>query len=383
MANYSVNVVWAVIFAVVMILSAAAIVWAWTFDRRNKYLLVMGAGGGAYAVGLWVQLAEVLPGRVPDLMLGALCMCGGTLLGIEGLVRRRGRSIGKLFAVGAITVTVVAEIWFGVVDPHVIWRVRAEDYVFAAVLTFGLVRGRMLSSGRRRDQILFVALVGVTLLCLARTWVGVSAESVRAGAQFNSDVFDFGVYVVYAILLVPIAAAIVSQEVSAVIDVFRRERDTDSLTGVLNRGGFMADAQRMIDDARLAPVTLVLCDLDHFKRVNDQFGHQAGDEVLRAFGRMLRESARNLDLVGRMGGEEFAILLGTSDCASGFEFAERVRLRLSSETFTSIPPAHRVTASFGVATANGRATLDSLTREADHRLYLAKEAGRDQSRATG
>ncbi|MBJ8348305.1 diguanylate cyclase [Antrihabitans sp. YC2-6] len=380
MAAGSSSLVWAAILAAFVILCGLATAWAWTLDRERSYLLLISAGTAVYSVGLWVQLTGVFPGILFDLFVGALSTVVAPLLAMEALVRRTiHRTLGYRFAIGAVTTVLAGVIWFGVVHPDVVWRVRVEDYVFAAVLIYGSLRARLLTSGRSGDPVLFCALVAIGLFCLGRSWFGVSADALHSGAVFGTEVFVAPVYALFTIMILPVVATIVPQEVSAVIGVLRFERDTDGLTGVLNRRGFMVEAQRMIDDESLAPVTLVLCDLDHFKRLNDQFGHQAGDEVLREFGRALRESARNLDRVGRVGGEEFAILLASSSSIRGFEFAERMRTRLSSETFTSVPPQHRVTASFGVASTGGTQTLDDLIREPDTRMYQAKAAGRDRS----
>lgn len=380
MAAGSSSLVWAAVLAAFVILCGLATAWAWTLDRERSYLLLISAGTAVYAVGLWVQLTAVFPGIVMDVFVGALCTVVAPLLAMDALVRRTSRRpLGYRFSIGAVIAVSAGVVWFGVLDPHVVWRIRVEDYVFAAVLIYGSIRARLLTSGRTADPVLFCALIAIGLFCLARSWFGISADALQSGAVLSTEVFAAPVYAVFTIMIIPVVATIVPQEVGAVIGVLRVERDTDALTGVLNRRGFMVEAQRMIDDASLAPVTLVLCDLDHFKRLNDKFGHQAGDEVLREFGRALRESARNLDRVGRVGGEEFAILLASSTRIKGFEFAERMRIRLSSATFPSIPPPHRVTASFGVASAGGNETLDDLIRTADRRMYQAKAAGRDRS----
>ncbi len=93
------------------------------------------------------------------------------------------------------------------------------------------------------------------------------------------------------------------------IDDLRREGEIDGLTGVLNRRGFENRASSLIAEARHTPCSLVACDLDRFKEINDRHGHAAGDQVLRAFGDFLRAAARASDLAGRIGGEEFAIML--------------------------------------------------------------------------
>ncbi|MCE5292784.1 MAG: GGDEF domain-containing protein [Nocardiaceae bacterium] len=380
MAADSLSIVWAAVGAGLVVFAGLAVFWAWSLDKRRRYLLLMFGGAMTYAVGLAVAFGDFLPGAALNEVVAGFCMIAGAILSMEAFARRTGSTLGRGLVLGVIVVAVAGEVWFSVLRPDAVARVRVEDYVTAAVSIRAVTRGRLLSNGRRGDPVLFFFLIGLAIWCLSRTWIGVSSAALAAGARFGTDIFVTPVYVIFAVLLVPATVTTVWQEVAGVIDVLRHERDTDQLTGVLNRRGFLAEAQRMVDDPRLAPVAMIVCDVDRFKQINDRYGHRAGDQVLQGFGRLLRESARNIDLVGRLGGEEFAILLATSEGGDGFEFAERVRIRLSSEAFDFLPATQRVTASFGVAGAGtGVLDLETLLHEADRRMYRAKDAGRDRS----
>ncbi|MGA2828297.1 MAG: GGDEF domain-containing protein [Streptosporangiaceae bacterium] len=125
------------------------------------------------------------------------------------------------------------------------------------------------------------------------------------------------------------------------------------------------------------PLALLLLDLDHFKQVNDQYGHAAGDQVLAGVGTALRSVLRARDFAGRNGGEEFAVLLPDTDIAAALEIAERIRVAIAEVTLpgTDVP----VTVSIGVAGFPGHAsTLERLDRLADAALYVAKRQGRNR-----
>lgn len=184
------------------------------------------------------------------------------------------------------------------------------------------------------------------------------------------------------------ARLLVGQRIVALQRELLSARDTlavqathDMLTGALNRAGLHEVLERELARAERegTPLALVMADVDHFKRVNDTKGHQAGDAVLRAVARRLAECLRPYDLIGRYGGEEFVIVLPGCDTARAAALAERLRACL--ETFRIALPGGEaaVTISLGVAaiTREG-ATADILIHAADTALYRAKQKGRNR-----
>ena len=158
---------------------------------------------------------------------------------------------------------------------------------------------------------------------------------------------------------------------------------TDALTGLPNRRAIDDHLKRLLAGAgrSLTPMSTILMDLDHFKQINDTFGHERGDEVLAAVGALMRTELRGSDFAGRSGGEEFVVMLPDTDRAGALRVAEHLRQAMHS---LSLPGVTReVTASFGVASYPDDA-LDgeTLMRLADRALYSAKQHGRDRVEAT-
>ena len=156
---------------------------------------------------------------------------------------------------------------------------------------------------------------------------------------------------------------------------------TDELTGLANRRRFMEvlDLELKRADRFDSPLALVLADLDDFKLVNDRFGHQTGDDVLRALSRVFRASLRDVDLPARLGGEEFAVLLPETDALGAEGLAERLRTELAAvELQGPEEEPLRVTASFGVALYPQAGSGDELLTLADAALYAAKAAGKNR-----
>jgi diguanylate cyclase (GGDEF)-like protein len=156
------------------------------------------------------------------------------------------------------------------------------------------------------------------------------------------------------------------------------EARVDELTGLLNRRGFEERAGVEIARSRRerTPLAVACFDLDFFKRVNDEFGHDVGDRVLAHLAACFRREARGVDLVARMGGEEFVALLPDTDAEEAGRFADRVRDALQASSPDGAP---RVTASAGVAAAVAPERIDQLTRAADMALYAAKAQGRNRT----
>jgi two-component system cell cycle response regulator len=154
----------------------------------------------------------------------------------------------------------------------------------------------------------------------------------------------------------------------------------DSLTGTKNRGAIADVLARELSRSRRTkrPISIVLCDVDHFKKVTDTYGHPAGDAVLREFVVRAKTEVRAHDDVGRWGGEEFLIVLPECPTEEGVRVAERLRMALASQTITAESAFIDVTASFGVAgTDQGHSDLNTIITAADAALYAAKASGRN------
>jgi len=158
----------------------------------------------------------------------------------------------------------------------------------------------------------------------------------------------------------------------------QRQAVTDDLTGLVNRRRFMEALGSEITRASTfgTPLSVILGDLDDFKLVNDVFGHHVGDEVLRRFAKLIENHLREVDVPGRIGGEEFAILVPDTDATGAAALAERVRRSLSEMALPLRDP-RTITATFGVAQFVAGESGDDLLRRADVALYRGKSHGKN------
>jgi diguanylate cyclase (GGDEF)-like protein len=209
---------------------------------------------------------------------------------------------------------------------------------------------------------------------IIQTSARAAAEDARRGAEvgalgYITDPTDLGLLLARARTLLDFKNYLDSCEEAAF---------TDHLTGLANRRRFERQLAREVARTRRyeRPFCLLMLDIDHFKRVNDTHGHEAGDEALRRLGNTLQAGTRGIDIAARIGGEEFAIILTETDSQRGLEVAERLREDVKA---TEIPGAGHVTVSIGLAECTvAFSDPRELFSVADAALYEAKRAGRDR-----
>lgn len=175
-------------------------------------------------------------------------------------------------------------------------------------------------------------------------------------------------------------------QVSTLLRLYH-QASMDSLTGLLNRGVLLEQLsqlckrrdENLADDELPTPISLLMFDLDKFKRINDTFGHSVGDQVLQAFAQILREQLRNNDLIARYGGEEFIAVLPGTPKANAKQIAERIRLQCEKSTVIAHDgEAVNFTTSIGITEIRLDENLDTALHRVDTRLYLAKNLGRNR-----
>lgn len=187
---------------------------------------------------------------------------------------------------------------------------------------------------------------------------------------------SLAIRVIITLAVVGLFSAIFIRAITNQVQRLEEQVVTDSLTGLSDRILLTPSLEKacLFGVANKIPMTLVALDLDHFKAVNDQFGHDAGDNVLRAVGELLRNNIRKSDAVFRLGGEEFLALLYKTDLDEGRAIAEKLRIAIAA---LDTLPGKKITCSFGVATFALGESEKSWMKRADAKLYDAKSGGRN------
>ncbi|MHA3084295.1 GGDEF domain-containing protein [Acinetobacter sp. ANC 5383] len=178
------------------------------------------------------------------------------------------------------------------------------------------------------------------------------------------------------ILSIWFAIIIAATTVKEQFTLLNNERYQDPLTKLYNRRGFFEKTGALIKKYQITHLYIVMCDIDHFKKINDTWGHAIGDKILCEIGQILKDSVREEDLIARFGGEEFVIMVKCSNYASTIKLVNRIRDRIEKQLFTE--NCIDVTVSFGIAEIQSHTQLMEALELADQRLYAAKNNGRNQ-----
>lgn len=159
-----------------------------------------------------------------------------------------------------------------------------------------------------------------------------------------------------------------------------QQANTDALTGLANRRFVDSIVQSSLasQPVHFFPLSLIMCDIDHFKQLNDKFGHDIGDDVLKAIAQLFRQYLRQQDIASRFGGEEFLLILPHTKHADALLVAEKIRVQLEQQSLLVASPSYTVTASFGVAECSQASDFNQAVKLADQQLYLSKRTGRNK-----
>ncbi len=358
------------------------------FAKMRGTSRIIGAWGNAMLVLAAGLLGLALRGVIPDwisIAAGNTAIVAAMVLALRSLRVFLGsapRDLTGWTLTGALLLFLLA---FSLVWPNNVARTVAMSVALAtmslraALLLRRKARPECRLSCRFSEVVFWI----VVAMVLARG-VGillVPSESMLALEPLNAATFLF-----YAAFITAGTLGVMWMEIESLQADLVQAAHFDSLTGLYNRGTFLAEFEREVSRCvRGGPAfSLAIFDLDHFKLLNDQYGHPAGDRVLQACAAVLRASIRKYDVVGRYGGEEFALLMPQTGKETALRVAERVRRELEARGVSLGAKRIEVTMSGGVASYGvDGLDWDGLLTAADNALYAAKHAGRNRICAAG
>jgi diguanylate cyclase (GGDEF)-like protein len=285
------------------------------------------------------------------------------------------RLMTALFVLSAVEVYLIQDL-----PRHSLWRMTLYQAPYALMQLIGLW---IVWRSRARDSLdtaLMILLGASALQFLSKPLLAAasggwgSTPQLYIGSTYAMISQTLGAVFGFAMALLTLVIL-----TRAILTAATQRSETDTLSGLLNRGGFEARAELALREAtrRGMPASLVIADIDRFKLINDTFGHASGDRVIEAFAAFIGESAGSHQAAGRIGGEEFAILLPGANLGTARLFAEGTRSAFAGLSIDGLPDHRRVTASFGVAELLPGESIAELLARADVALYAAKNEGRN------
>ncbi len=295
--------------------------------------------------------------------------------------------LGHGVAALALGLLLATALFFTVVKPNVQVRIVLTGLVPGVIF---IAAAHTLARGGFRKvpaRYLFAATVGVhgafllvrpLLFKLAAPAEGVQPEAGIVAALSQFVVLESTL----AVVLVAFGALMLTNEF--ITNELRHLAEVDPLTNVFNRRAFLTLLDKAISNAQRTQTTLpvLVMDLDHFKKVNDSWGHRAGDDVLRHFVMLAQRCLRKEDVMGRLGGEEFAIFLPNAGAGGAIAVAERLRAMVEAHPVVTEQRSIALTVSVGVTLCAGSESAGTALQRADEAMYLAKERGRNRVEMT-
>lgn len=359
---------------------AAVFALAWLNQRARTYILVFALATLSYAAATSVQIFHLPPETGANAMVSAFFYLACLCLFIEAmLLRARAGSDRRILGSMAVLIfLLVGYFYYG--QNNLPARIYVLNFGAGALFCYAAFKLARAPARQLIDRFLFWVVLVAGLHFFPRTLLSLAADGpdgISSLAKFSRSLFWTALSFSLVILVVLLGFTLLLAIALDVIEDLKNERNTDALTRLANRRGFDERAEGRLAAIRRDAATLVYCDLDHFKAINDTHGHEAGDAVIRGFAELIAAELRQQDIGARIGGEEFAILLDAADRFGARQFCERVRRRVMGYDFPGLPPGWAVTASFGIAEYQPGEDLAALARRADRMLYAAKRAGRD------
>ncbi|WP_454915451.1 diguanylate cyclase [Xanthobacter sediminis] len=365
----------------------------WTYRRERLYILLLSLSFFCYMLAALSQMLFIpRDAGLNAVVSGAVYTLCIYLLAKGVMLRFRGPAPDRLITVASILIVALVAYYY-YVDRSLLMRIYVQNFGYGFMIVMAAFRIRPARAGGLLDHVFFWVMLLFGLHFFVRTALTVPISDVIArydqllaadadrvemlkafGATPFWQVMNFSVFISGLLIALMLFVAVALD----VIEDFRRESGADMLTGLLNRRGFHNEAQAVWGDAAMRPVSIAYCDLDHFKSVNDTFGHAIGDRVLKQFAEVLSGELRHWDVAARFGGEEFVLLLPRAAGEAALAIADRLRRAVRDTVFEDLSDGRAVTTSIGVAEAGPTETLSELIHRADLMVYAAKRAGRDR-----
>ena len=356
----------------------------WLYDRKRKAPLYFFYATLLFVVQAGIELSSKhVPVDIERMVLFCLYIVNfsaGMLLTIGVATHYKmephWKRMALVFLAGIVITIAVLDM-----PRQSVLRMVINQTPIVVALVIGAVRLWLLPRKTTLDTLLLTALIVFSVNLAARPAIlaiyGTMGETL---ADFQQTQYALITQFLLTIVTMATATILMLVMIADMMHELTKQSLRDSMTGLLNRKGFDNQATNTLQklDRSDVPAAMIMCDIDHFKSINDEYGHDVGDKVISYFGRMLGNMGRRSDLIARVGGEEFCLFLWNCDLENSRAIADDIRGVFNQIRLPFLPEDHSLSASFGIATFQSGDRLEDIYKRADIALYQAKNGGRNK-----
>lgn len=375
--NISANQYFALIVPLCALLQGGVLIGCWVVMRQHKYLLWIAASYIISALPLAAQSLMDTSQLATWSVVTSTFYLAGMWCAAKGMADKSGVSTHAKIALGLGLITLSLLFYFSIINDQLWIRMIILNTSLALMVAMPVIGVFRQKSPpifiERLLRISFFVLVGYAFFRTIMLGIFIKPEMT---GQFTQSANWLLMLACSMLISLWFTFVMLACAVKDAFQVLQSERNQDSLTGMLNRRAFFELASFRIKSIYQNSWAIIICDIDHFKQVNDTWGHAAGDQVLKMVSSAIRQQARQDDLVARFGGEEFVILIQCHELAVAHTVAQRMRASVEKIVCPEVPVV--LTASFGVVMAENNDALEAVISAADTYLYQAKNGGRNQ-----
>jgi len=366
-----------------IMLFATTMSGVWMLDTKRRHMLFFGLSFATFTCGLLVQILQVFAHLDVAALVVTAFYLAACLLFCEAVMLRLGMQFPP-FAGGFICAVTLAVIgYMAQEEMQYSYMATAANLGLGSMLTILCFKASELGKGDWIERIFR----NVLIVFAAHFFLRSAFTLGMLDGVLNPEQLVESRYWVFATIGISFAGVLLGLLIlvvatADVINELQDERDADPLTGILNRRGLERYANRRLSASDCGNQAVIMADIDHFKAINDELGHAAGDELLVEFSNLLRTTMDNGSIVGRIGGEEFLLLVKGSpeQCEM---FGNRLCNKVARQPFSVLPDGRRVTCSFGIAMLRHGETVWEAAERADIALMRVKKRGRNRVAVEG
>ena len=364
----------------IAIIFAMTFIVFWLKQKDKKYILAIGLSYGMLGVGFLAANFIFEKHSVMNVVFVGLLYVFAITTVLGGLYNRAQLQggVATLLIVGLAGVGMSTMIVL--LSDNMNLRIYVTNATLGCLFCIAAWRLRCNASNGSLEKLIVVVFTAISIQFIVLTAFTLYFSGVLTPENYRNSLHWVVINFTTAISSLVLALMLIGVCSSDLMQQITKTANTDVLTGLQTRRAFedrVAEMMLKLERTPL-PVSLLILDIDHFKKVNDQFGHPVGDRAIKQLGGLVIKRMRTADVAGRLGGEEFSIMLWNTDQSGARLVAEELRSTFSTLPIEGIPDEMNITVSIGVATAKVTETYESLYSRADRALYDAKHRGRNR-----